>query len=327
MDGAWCHGAVWYRPPVRRLLPLLASLPLVACVDYGVTRSQRLDVWTQPDRDDSVDLLWVLDNSGSMAEEHESLAEHAAAFTNTLAAADLEFRLGLVNTDPADAGDMLGPPLDQDTEELTTFFIAQVQGTGIRGDRDEQGFEAALTGGSPDVTPDFARASANLEVIVYSDEDDHTDLDVGDFLDELALTHPGMQVRVNAIVGDEPSGCANSVAAADAGERYHSATEASGGVRESICTNDMDAMLTRVANRVIGLNSVFALSDLPLLNTMTVQVDGVAIPRRDIDGWRYDGVTNSLIFSGWAIPRPGATVQASYFNWTGGPLPDTGVAQ
>lgn len=299
---------------------------MVACVDYGVTRSQRMDVWTQPDRDENVDILWVLDNSGSMSEEHASLAAHASAFTDTLASADLEFRLGLVTTDPTAPGALLGAPLDQDTSGITAAFVAQVEGAGIAGDRVEEGFTAALAGASPEEDPDFAREDANLEVVVYSDEDDHSDLDVDDFLDELALTHPGRQVRVNAIVGDEPSGCASSVAAADAGVRYHAAREASGGVRESICTYAMDTMLARVANQVIGLNTIFPLSDLPLLNTMAVTVDGVAIPRRDVDGWRYDGTGNALVFSGWAIPRPGAKVEANYFNWTGGPLPDTGVA-
>jgi hypothetical protein len=309
-----------------RTCVLVLNLCMVSCVDYAVTRSQRLDVWTQPDRDDPVDILWVLDNSASMSEEHASLTQHAASFSDTLAAAELEFRLALVTTDPADIGEQQGSTMNEGSVGLTEMFQAAVAATGLAGTRDEAGFEAASAGASALVYPDFARESANLEVIFYSDEDDQSDIDVAGFLGELELTRPGMTARVNAIVGDEPAGCASALAAADPGTRYIAARTASGGVRESICVNDMGAMLERVANQAIGLNTTFVLTDLPLLNTLIVKIDDAEIPRRDEDGWRYDGRENAIVFAGWSIPRPGDRVTATYFNWTGGPLPDTGFA-
>ncbi|GDX83531.1 hypothetical protein LBMAG42_53420 [Deltaproteobacteria bacterium] len=317
---------MWYPRIVNRTLFTLVCSGMVACVDYGVTRSQQLDAWTQPDRESNVDILWVLDNSGSMSEEHASLAEHAASFTDTLASADLEFRLGLVTTDPADMGTLLGPVLDETSSDLTTVFVEAVNGAGVKGTREEEGFSTAIAGATTSITPDFARDSANLEVVFYSDEDDNGTIEPQQFIDDLGATRSGYAVRVNTIVGDLPSGCASAVAAADPGVRYGEAREKTKGVRESICTVDMDAVLQRIANTVIGLNTEFELTELPLLNTMVVQVDGVAVPRRDVDGWRYSGADNKIVFDGWAIPRPGAKVTATYFDWTGGPLPDTGVA-
>ena len=321
---------MWYARPAEltmRTFALTFNLCMVSCVDYAVTRSQRLDAWTQPERDDPVDILWVLDNSASMSEEHTSLMEHAAAFTDTLAAAELEFRLGMVNTDPADLGVQSGETMNEATVGLTTTFQAAVAAAGLRGSRDEAGFETATAGASSLVYPDFARENANLEVVVYSDEDDQSDVEVADFLADLGLTRPGMVVHVNAIVGDEPNGCASPLAAADPGTRYIAAMTASEGMRESICVNDIDAMLERVANQAIGLNTSFVLTDLPLLNTLIVKVDNAEIPRRDEDGWRYDGRANAIVFAGWSIPRPGSKVTATYFNWTGGALPDTGFAE
>lgn len=320
---------MWYTRSsgmIMRTCVLALSLCSFSCVDYAVTRSQRLDAWTQPERDDPVDILWVLDNSASMSEEHESLIDHAASFTDTLAAAELEFRLGLVVTDPADLGDQKGETMTDQSPGLTAAFQAAITDAGLRGSREEAGFEAAAAGASSLVYPDFAREDANLEVIVYADEDDQSEVNVSDFLGELELTRPGMVARVNVIVGDEPAGCASPLAAADPGTRYISAKDASGGVRESICVNDIDAMLERVANQAIGLNTTFLLTDLPLLNTLVVKIDDAEIPRRDEDGWRYDGRSNAIVFAGWSIPRPGAKVTASYYNWTGGALPDTGFA-
>ena len=317
---------MWYPRNVNRTLCSAVCAVMVACVDYSVTRSLQIDAWTQPDREADVDILWVLDNSGSMSEEHDSLAEHAAAFTDTLASADLEFRLGLVTTDPADAGTLLGPALDQTSSTLTEQFVAAVTGAGIRGAREEEGFTTALAGASIVVTPEFARDSANLEVVIFSDEDDNGALAPDEFVADLQAARSGYSVRVNTIVGDLPSGCASAVAAADAGVRYGEAREQTEGVRESICTVEMDAVLQRVAHTVIGLNTEFDLSELPLLNTLVVGVDGVEVPRRDVDGWRYSGLANQIVFDGWSIPRPGAKVTATYFDWTGGPLPDTGLA-
>ena len=311
---------------MRRLIVPLA-LGFCACSEYDVTRSQKTDAWTQADRDVDVDILWVLDNSGSMSEEHASLAEHAEAFTGTLSAAGLEFRIGLADTDPADGGLLLGETMDEETSGLTEAFARQVSEAGTSGTRVEEGFATAILAASPLVNTTFARDDADLELVVYSDEDDQSALEVADFLDDLGATHPGHDVHVNTIVGDLPSGCASAVAAADAGVRYGEARDTSGGIRESICTVDMDGVLERMAHRVIGLETEFYLSDLPLLNTLEVAVDGVVVPYRDVDGWRYEGAKNAIAFDGWAIPRPGSKISANYFNWTGGPLPDTGAAE
>jgi hypothetical protein len=258
-----------------------------------------------------------------MAEEQEALTTNAGSFIDTLTANDIEFRLGITTTDRLD-GSLVGDFVDETTPQISTAFAGLVAGAGISGSRDEMGLTAAVMAGDPSLNPDFARAQADLELIVYSDEDDQSAESVSDLVKQMQAARSGFTVRVHTIVGDAPDGCASATGAADPGLRYLEARESTDGARESICAHDTAELLARMAHHVLGLETEFPLQELPLLNTLVVTVDGVEIPRRDTDGWRYDGADNAVIFDGWAIPQPGATIEMRYFNYTGGPLPDTG---
>ncbi len=319
-------------PAVRsRLHRALACLVLAApagCIDYQVAREVHHEGWTQPSRDAGVDVLWVVDDSASMAEEQATLAEHAAGFMDFLTVAAVDWRLGVTTTDLSGAsgepGALLGGVLTPEDDDLVDAFAERVLADSD-GSRDEQGFSAALLAADPDgVNAGAWRPDADLEVVFFSDEDDHSGLDPDAFLDELAALREGSTV-VSAIVGDPPAGCASALAAADAGEAYVAAAEASGGRRESICAADQDALLERVAFHVLGMNAAFALEAVPAPDTMEVRVDGALVHRRDRHGWRYEAGDNTLVFDGFAIPGPGAGIEVSYTDWMGGPAVETGL--
>jgi len=78
---------------------VLLALFLVACIDYGVTRKQELQTWTQPAHEGGVDILWVVDDSLSMDEEQAQLALHATTFVGFLSAAPVDFSLAVTTTD------------------------------------------------------------------------------------------------------------------------------------------------------------------------------------------------------------------------------------
>jgi hypothetical protein len=275
----------------------------------------------QPDRGEGIDILWVVDNSATMYEEHDLLMDSADAFIGFVSNSSVDFRLGVISTDmDEDQGELNGTVLDVESNEMVDTFIDQIQ-MDIAGSRNEKGFEAALIGADPDRNPDFARAGADLELVVFSDEDDQSDVGVDSFLSTLEDQRPNANVKVHAVVGDPPAGCVSALAAADVGSRYLEAQTLTDGRRESICTLDYGAMLARVALDVIGLQTSFALSKVPAVATIELTVDGITIHQRQRDGWWYNPGTNTIDFDGFAVPPPGSQIDVTYTEWYG-PLQD-----
>jgi hypothetical protein len=167
------------------------------------------------------------------------------------------------------------------------------------------------------VNGEILRSSADLEVIFFSDEDDQSDISTEVFLDGLLSARPVTNVVINAIVGDPPEGCASIYGAADAGYKYRDAQFQTDGLRESICSLDYDAMLNRIALKVLGLENSVQLTEAPDLETITVRVDDALIHFRERHGWQYDAGTNSIIFDGYAVPYPGSEVVINYAKWIG----------
>lgn len=60
--------------------------------DYGVQSSEPIDFT-------DLDILFVVDNSGSMAEEQNNLADSFQSFINQFAERDLNFQIGVISTD------------------------------------------------------------------------------------------------------------------------------------------------------------------------------------------------------------------------------------
>jgi hypothetical protein len=309
-------------PPVWPFLPALA----VGCIDYGVHREMIRDSFQQTGREAGVDILWVLDNSATMAEEQALLVEQAGAFSVLLGQLAIDFRLGLVTTDMdgETAGRLVAPYLSNDTPGLDAAFAALLDQR-TEGSRDEQGFPAAMAAADPAGKDAFGRAEADLEVVFLSDEDDHSGMTAEQVLRALRDQRPRAAVKANAVVGDAPDGCFSPHAAADPGIAYLQAQASSEGQRESICDADYGAMFGRLALAVLDLTDRFALSRVPSLSTLEVDVDGALIHQRDQDGWRYDPGDNSIVFDGYAVPPPGAAITVRYYEWLGLSEEDTGV--
>jgi hypothetical protein len=299
---------------------LIALLP--GCtLDGGVTAIVQTDSWTQPAREGGVDILWVVDDSASMFEERQQLELHAESFISYLSSVPVDFNLGVTSTDmDVDyPGALLGDVLSGETPELTSEFILQLENDSS-GSRDEMGFYAAMLAGDPD--GGFGREVADLEVVFFTDEDDASEVTALEALEALEADRPGTKVVVNAIVGDPPEGCASLLAAANAGEKYIEAQQLTEGLRESICALDYDAMLERIALQVLGMNTTFALDYVPSPDSLDVRVDDVLVIERDRHGWRYEAGDNTIVFDGYAVPRPGAEIVVRYYEWVGPDLED-----
>ncbi len=296
-----------------------------------------------------VDILFVIDNSCSMSEEQAGLTANFQSFIQFADAQALDYRLAVVATDvdncpnprPANrpnsldqgqcgyfadgngAGTQQNPawrlitPGEQPSPEAA-FSAIGTQGT--TGSGLERGLDAAYQAlSSPLITgwnSGFLRQDAYLALIFISDEEDQStntvDFYVNSFLAIKGFRNTNL-FSASAIVGDAPSGCGGFQA--DAGERYISVANRTGGIFESICTSDWSSSLQNLGLSVFGYKSRFFLANQPISGTVEVELDGVPVMPTSSSGqirWSYDAPTNSVNFAPLAIPEPGSQIVVRY---------------
>ena len=297
----------------RRVVLLIVAAPLIGCErEIIVLDRVRQDEFTQPDVLRSADVLFVVDDSKSMVEEQALLQDGILGFVRALRETDVDYRFMVVTTDTdgADAGAARGGVLDPFVPDVEAAAVEALD-VGTSGDRFERGMSAAalaLDGRNEG----FPRADARLDVVFLSDEDDQSDVDVSAWLAATDARSGGLGFAVHGVVGDLPAGCASPGGAANAGARYHEAIAATGGLVESICAASYAAVLERVGLTAAGLQDTFPLGAIPVVETLEVEVDGVIIPGRDVDGWTWDAGQSAIVFHGRSVPRPGMDIAVRY---------------
>ena len=278
----------------------------------------------------SVDVLWVVDNSGSMDEELQKVRDNFAHFITEFTALGLDYHLAVVTTDmdnPTQSGRIVGTVLSGDDPDVETKFLEYVD-VGSMGSGDERGRDAVKAALSDpvlsDENADFLREDAALAVVVVSDEDDSSHTSVASFVSFYsALKADPAMVTFNAIVGDPTTstdwigGCQQWVGAAflsaTAGTGYVDVADATGGIWESICTSDYDEALQHLSLTSAGMTVEFPLTYEPSdLSEVGVTVNGSSVGNDATNGWTYDSAGNTVIFHGSAIPGPDEAVVISY---------------
>ena len=301
------------RSPTAAALAVLFAIATTSagCQEYAYAELGVIDTYNQVGEAPPADILFVIDDSASMGEEQLLLQDNFAAFVEVLETTYIDFQLGVVSTDPEADPALLGEVLTAETPDLAEAFL-EVVSVGTDGSRDEMGLAAALAALNPGNNPGFVRDDANVAVVIFSDEDDHSPDSVDFYTNEIRVTAGDATAAVHAIVGDLPDGCASGVSAADPGERYLRAADATGGLSWSICASDYTEMLTRVAFEIAGWQDTYYLSSLPEIATLEVFVDEVQMPQREEDGWTYSLGDNAVVFHGRAVPRPGMEITITY---------------
>ena len=292
-----------------------------------------------------VDVLFIIDNSGSMSAEQAALTENFRSFIQFAETQLLDYQIGVVSTEAKNCprpGTADRPPLFEqgqcgyladgnaaesdptwrlirpDTLPSPQTAFAVVAAQGIDGSGEELGLEAAYRALNPPVSTGwnagFLRPDAYLALVFVSDEDDQSN-DSVDFYVNFFRSIKGFRnqdlLSISAIVGDEEGTCGIN---ADPGFRYIEAANTTGGIVEPICTADWAASLENLGQSVFGFRRRFLLRNRPAAGTLEVSVDGEALPDTGPNGaiWTYDPIGNALQFSPLATPEPGSEIVVTY---------------
>jgi hypothetical protein len=223
------------------------------------------------------DVLFVIDDSCSMLDNQEALANNIESFIEQVDPDETHYRVGITTVSVSRRdGDLVGPVLDSESRSRNRLIqqFRQQARVGVMGSGFELGLEAALRAmeradlGSG-FNRDLLREDASFTLIVVSDEDDQSP-GTGPFYASRMEQLAGGPITT-AVVSGGPTGCDTALPT----PRYEAFLQATGGQGLSIC-GDWGANLQVLGELTFGLQRRFELSQVPQPgNPIRVEVDGV----------------------------------------------------
>jgi hypothetical protein len=245
-----------------------------------------------------VDMLFYVDQSGSMDGDQANLASNFDLFTAMLMADGIDYHI-MVAT--GDNGCSNGGVITKDHAAGAAAFRSAVSGPG--GTWTEAGLTVsrnALREADGGCNTGFLREDAPLLVILVSDEPEQSAASWSTRVSEILTEVP--DAVIHAIVGPPGGG-----GCADPGTGYWEAAAATGGSSLDICTPDWGAHFGIITDTEDPLDT-FLLDEEPVPESIEVIVNGSVVKST----WSYDEKANSVVFMDTQLPPPKAQIDISY---------------
>ena len=293
----------------------------------------------------AVDILWIIDNSGSMTNSQTNLTNSFSSFIHNFQSKNYDFRMGVTATDAwlakytgdntyrrlrdgADGNHSGVFVMDKNTPNLSSVFVVNAT-QGVWGIGDERALESMQDVLVYPGNSDFRRQGAVLAVIIVSDEDDFSN-STGSSIGH-NYNHPNITpLSTYKTFLDNYAGVGNyNVSAisildqacltqlADSSQiianRVMQFADMTGGVKVSLCSN-FGQNLELISNQILSLAASFQLNREPIPSSIVARVNGSLVPQSSTNGWSYSATptTWTVSFHGSAIPAAGATVQIDF---------------
>lgn len=295
-----------------------------------------------------IDVLWVIDNSGSMRTSQQRLSNSFAAFIQNFTQKRYDYRIAVTTTDayrgrfvPADSfkrilrqtaqGESYLSPLTMDIENK----FSQLVQVGVTGHGDERAFQSIEDTLKEPLNQNFRRSDAFLAIIIVSDEDDFSH-NAANSLDNqyqnASLVSPTYyHSLLNTLTGGAQNNgvysisilnetCRNSLNDAfterKISRRYQELVTLSNGANASLC-EDFSLGLSFIADTIVKRNpprTTYTLVQEPIINSIQVTINGDLILQDTLNGWIYDSTSKNLTLNGQSaqLIQDGGKIQIKY---------------
>jgi hypothetical protein len=258
-----------------------------------------------------IDILWVVDNSGSMSPIQNNIINNAKLFMEKFTQdKSIDWKMGVVSTDGYERP-FLGfgsTPFNSNSPDPVTKFQSTISSLGINGSGSEYVFYNAdrhlFIQGEP-----FLRKDAHLAIIMVSDEEEQSD-GINRILYEPLAFYDHAKAKLGAksilrfygALGLIDLGC---TAPGDnvpyAGSPYEKIVNISKGFTISACSPNFGNDLARIGKDIASLVQYpkILLSSIPKVDTIVVSYKGKVLPygAPETGGyWYYDYYYNAIVF-------------------------------
>lgn len=269
------------------------------------------------------DVLFVIDNSPSMASQQTAVATNLSAYLQYVQHLPVDFHLAAITADPAAGATFLSGPSHPDkvlsaaSTDLDSQFAAKVD-VGSNGSGSPACLDQALAALTPPLltgaNAGFLRPGAALLVVCITDTTDHSPRSVAAVVDDLWAikgTDKKSLFAFNA-VGGFTAACPG-----DQG-RLAEAVSLTGGATADLCASDWHTGLEVLGTTGERPQLEFFLTSLvDATKPIEIEIDGQPVPATDARGgtvWTYDPDKNSVRFDPSYMPGGGQLIDISYFT-------------
>jgi len=255
-----------------------------------------------------VDILFVVDDSGSMQTHQNNVAQNIGLFTSKfINNSILDYQIGVITTSERDQGVLVG-----DTKIVTKttpdadLILKKNINVGTGGDYTEKTFTPLMQ--AIDVrnldgeNKGFFRPKAYLVIILITDAEDQSDIQANYTFRNLIMFKNNESKKLlgyGAIVPSGVTGCPR-----DGGEEPKKIELFLGLVRNgikhdnifSLCTPDFGDRLAGIAKDIIrNVDLVLRLDRRPDINSIHVMFGKTEIPKDSQKGWMFDASENAVV--------------------------------
>ena len=265
-----------------------------------------IDSFEQPYTVNGVDIIWLIDQSGSMNQHAQSVVNGIEAMM--LALPPTGWRLGISTTAWQNSASIQEFPLIPGATVQDAWDAYNAIGNyGL-----EAGFDSLYSYMIDNTyNPTWLRPDAGLLVVFVSDEEEQSNhhfnnsaLGLQDFINWYAGQRSSVFVASIVNLPPAESLCNNSHHWSYTGQRYIDATNYFGGTVVDICSTDWAPGVQAAATQVQPYDS-WELSYTPIEDTLIVFVDFV-----EFTDWTYDVLSNRVNFD--ITPPEGSLVEIGY---------------
>ena len=320
----------------------------------GATLEPVCEDYTYGQGPGALDVIVVVDNSGSMEEEQQALAEAAADLTSTLSSSGLNWRVGITTTDAnpntnGGDGQLIGGVSTQ-----TGTIRSTIENIGTDGSGREYGLRAVRRALERATENDRLEGDAHalrpgvpVAIILLTDSEDqgardarcdNRDDDRNGLADDAECIEEAVESTIALLQGELdrvplPEGLdrvgtlfAITTSPIDGcpdresfGWSQRAVALATGGSVGSICSNDLDysALIRRMAGQAADTVPSYNLGGRVIAGSLNVTSGGEGERQPPPAGtYRHDPVTGHVVLEAGALPAAGAQVGISGIRWS-----------